>query len=267
MTVKNLCKLQLSVIVPCYNEAENLKIFADDLSVHLNEAVGVNKWHYLFVSNGCNDHTPEVLQKLGKFWPNTKSLFNQTPDYGYALRSGLKNAEGEWALIVNVDFWNAEFIYWAWDKRTTYDLIIGSKRAEPRLDKRPKYRRLLTWGLNVFLQVYFGAVTTDTHGLKLLHLQTLQPVLDRCIMNRGQFDTEFVLKSQRVGLKIAEVPVPITEKRRQRNLMLKKITQNIFDLRRLKREMKKTPFTSPAFYHRYSVPDVSPDACFGLDQQ
>lgn len=45
-----------------------------------------------------------------------------------------------------------------------------------------------------------------THGPKLLRMSTMRPILDKCVMRRGQFDTEFTLRALRQGLRLAEVP-------------------------------------------------------------
>jgi len=254
--IKTRRVLELSVIVPCYNEANNIMSMSEGLSAHLDRAVGRDRWQFVLISNGCKDDTPAVLYKVCKRWPLSLSLFLRRADYGNALREGLSVAEGRWAFIINVDFWDDEFLSWAWGNRQFYDLIIGSKRADPYLDRRPRYRKTLSWGLNVLLQLGFGLVATDTHGQKLLRLRTLRPILDACVMSRGQFDTEFTLRAQRKGLRIAEVPVPIIEERKQRNLMLKKIIQNFIDIRKLKKVIKHVPASGGIYYHRYSRREV-----------
>ncbi len=248
-------EVDLSVIVPCYNEGDSLLTMAEALSTYLDETVGKERWQFVIVSNGCNDNTPDVMSLIAKRWHQSLSIFLKKPDYGTALKKGLISAEGEWAFIINVDFWDHLFLAWAWRYRKMYDLIIGSKRADPYLDERPKYRKILTWGLNVILQLAFGLVSTDTHGQKLLYLPKMRPILDACVMKRGQYDTEFTLRSQRAGLRIAEVPVPIVETRKQKNLMLKKIIQNCIDIVMLKINMNKVPATSGIHYHRYSQND------------
>ncbi len=252
-------KFLLSVIVPCYNEAENLMPLYEKISPHLDGIIGTGNWQLVFISNGCKDQTPQIIEDIQGRCPATFFIKLKKPDYGNALHTGLMNARGEYALIINVDFWHAAFISWAWRQKGNYDLIIGSKRADPYLDQRPKYRQSLSWGLNGLLQFIFGAVTTDTHGQKLICMQSMRPILDRCVMRRGQFDTEFVLKSQKAGLKIAEVPVPIVESRKQKNLMIKKIAQNLVDLFILKKEMKKIPQQDSIYYHRYATKDVYGD--------
>jgi glycosyltransferase involved in cell wall biosynthesis len=248
---------ELSVIVPCYNEGSHLLALSEALSEELNKLIGYNRWQFVFVPNGCKDKTLDVIQTILTRWPSTLSIKLTKSDYGKALREGLLKAKGNWAFVINVDFWDPIFLEWAWDHRKNYDLIIGSKRSDPYLDKRPKYRKVLSWGLNAFLQIYFGLVSTDTHGQKLLNLITLRPILESCVMSRGQYDTEFTLRIQRAGLRIAEVPVPITEERKQRNLMIQKIMQNLFDIVKLKRVMKEIVQNRHGIhYHRYSRVDM-----------
>jgi glycosyltransferase involved in cell wall biosynthesis len=249
----------LSVIIPVYNEEKHLLSLAEALSVRLDETVGRGEWEFVFVNNGSTDGSDAVISAIAARLPACVcSVYLERPDYGNALRRGLRDARGEWAWIINVDFWDPVFLAWAWHHRQRYDLMIGSKRADPTLDERQKYRRILSWGLNVILQGYFGLVATDTHGQKVMHLRTLRPLLEVCVMSRGQFDTEFTIRSQRAGLRLAEFPVPIVETRKQRNLMLKKIKQNVIDIFLLKRVLRNVPFSGGVHYHRYSRDDYPP---------
>jgi hypothetical protein len=133
---------------------------------------------------------------------------------------------------------------------------VGSKRADMALNDQRKYRRVLSWGLNTILQAAFGFVGSDTHGQKFIYLPAMRPIFEQCVMRRGQFDTEFTLRAGRARMWIAEVPVPIVEKRRARNLMLQKIGRNLVDIWRLRRVIRKVPIRAATRYHRWSREDV-----------
>jgi hypothetical protein len=135
-------------------------------------------------------------------------------------------------------------------------MVVGSKRADVSLNQQQNYRKLLSWGLNTILQAVFGFVGSDTHGLKFIYLPVLRPIFQQCVMRRGQFDTEFTLRAARAQLWIAEVPVPIVELRKARNLMLHKIFRNFVDIRRLHRVMRDVPIRAATRYHRWSREDV-----------
>ena len=60
----------------------------------------------------------------------------------------------------------------------------------------------------------------------------------------------------RAGLWLAEAPVPLVEQRRPRNLMVKKVLQNLYDILRLRRVMKEVPRRGPIRYHRWAREDM-----------
>lgn len=257
--LKKTMAVDLSVIVPIYNEEEDLWPMAEQLAVHLDKVVGRGQWQYVLVDNGSLDSTPRIIEQITQRWPGSIHIGLGRPDYGKALAASLERTEGEWAYIINVDWWSPVLLRWAWTNRTRYDLILGSKRADNTLNQQSKYRRILSWGLNTILQFFFGFVGTDTHGQKLLRMSSMRPVLKECVMRRGQFDTEFVLRAMRKGLWLAEVPVPIVEKRNHRNFMIKKIGQNIWDIFRLRQVMKGIPFSHSIRYHKWSWEDMEND--------
>jgi glycosyltransferase involved in cell wall biosynthesis len=248
--------LELSVIVPAYNEVGDLWPMAEALAPHLDRIVGKQKWQFVVIDNGSTDATPQVIARIAKKWPNTISLRWPRPDYGEAMCLGLQHAQGNWAYIINVDFWDDVMVAWCWRHRGLYDLVLGSKRSDPSLNRQHAYRKFLSWGLNSILQFVFGFVGSDTHGQKFLDLPALRPILNRCVMRRGQFDTELTLRAMRAGLWLAEVPVPITSLRPPRNSMLTKIYRNLLDIRRLKKIMRGVPMERPVRYHRWAREDL-----------
>lgn len=248
--------IELSVIVPAYNEASDLWDMAQRMAPHLDRIVGSNRWQFVIVDNGSVDNTPQIIGDIARAWPTTIALHLPAPDYGEAMCYGLSKAQGEWAYIINVDFWDDVMVAWCWNHRGLYDVVLGSKRSDPSLNRQHRYRKLLSWGLNSILQFVFGFVGSDTHGQKFLHLPTMRRILDQCVMRRGQFDTELTLRAMRAGLWMAEIPVPIVELRPPRNLMVTKIYRNLFDIRKLRNIMRQIPTDRPIRYHRWAREDL-----------
>ncbi len=247
---------ELSVVVPICNEELVLWDTAQALAAHLDRLVGPGRWQYILVDNGSRDATPAVVRKIVAAWPQSSAIELLTPNYGAALRAGLAAASAEWAHIINVDFWDFPFLAWAWQHRHDYDLMLGSKRAEPTLDGRTRYRRLLSWGLNSVLALLCDFVGSDTHGPKFLRMGTMRSVLEQCVLEQSQFDTEFTLRAMRKGLRLAEVPVPCVEKRKQRGWMIPRIAWTMKDLFRLRKEIRAVPWQGPLRYQRWSRADV-----------
>jgi glycosyltransferase involved in cell wall biosynthesis len=247
--------LSLSVIVPVYNEEDHLWQMAERLGHALDRVVGSACWQYVLVDNGSVDGSSKVLDAIIASWPTSRVLTLDRPNYGTALRVGLQAAEAPFAYVINVDFWDPLFLQWSWVNRHQYDLILGSKRADPTLNKLPAYRKFLSAGLNLVFQVFFDFVGRDTHGQKLIRLAAIHDILPRCVMERGQFDTELTMRALRAGLWVAEVPVPIAQARSSRNLMLAKIYRNFADLLRLRRVMRDVP-SMRTRYHRWAREDM-----------
>lgn len=246
----------LSVVVPIYNEEGILWDTACELARSLDRLVGAERWQFVLVDNGSRDASAAIARRIAAQWPSSAVVELPAPDYGAALRAGLAGSLGAWAHIVNVDFWDREFLTWAWRQRYSYDLILASKRADPTLNGQTRYRRLLSWGLNAILGLLFDFTGTDTHGPKLLNLSAMRPILDRCVMARGQFDTEFTLRALRGSLRVAEVPIPYRDVRKNRNWMVRKIAWNLRDMVRLRRVIHAVPWQGPLRYHRWSNVDL-----------
>jgi glycosyltransferase involved in cell wall biosynthesis len=249
-------KLHLSVVVPIYNEQDILMQMAEELAPHLNELAGEGGWQFVLVDNGSRDRSREICDEIVARWPGSLKIQLAQPDYGEALYQGLMHAASAWAFIINVDFWDLPFMRWCFRTRGAYDMVMGSKRADEVLNQQGLYRRWLSWGLNTILQTVFNFPGTDTHGQKFIYLPALRPIFAQCVMRRGQFDTEFTLRAARAKLWLAEIPVPIVELRKQRNLMLHKIARNIIDILRLRKVMQGNRTRSAMRYHRWSREDV-----------
>jgi glycosyltransferase involved in cell wall biosynthesis len=247
---------RLSVVVPVFNEQSHLAEMAERLAPNLDEIAGRGRWQFVLVDNGSTDRSPDICDEIVRRWPTSVRVQLRRPDYGEALCHGLRHAAGPWVFIINVDFWDRSFMRWCFSTRGVYDLVMGSKRADFTINQQQGYRRILSWGLNTILQTVFGFVGSDTHGQKFLYLPAMRPIFDQSVMRRGQFDTEFTLRAARAGLWLAEIPVPIIEHRKARNLMLHKISRNVVDIFRLHRLMRKVPAQSAMRYHRWSREDV-----------
>ena len=58
-----------------------------------------------------------------------------------------------------------------------------------------------------------GFSGTDTHGLKAMRRAAVAPIAARCIVDYDVFASELVIRAEREGLRVLEIPVEIDEKR------------------------------------------------------
>jgi glycosyltransferase involved in cell wall biosynthesis len=248
--------IPISIVIPVFNEQNILTENLENLARHFDNLVGQGNWHFILVDNGSTDRTPDLVRAALERWPPSRLVQLTEPNYGAALKAGLRSATTKWVYMLDVEQWDVPFMTWAWANRNLYDVFIASKRADPTINFQQSYRRLLSAGLNGVLQVLFGFSGTDTHGPKLLNRESLEPIIRVCQLDRGQFDTELVLRAARGRKRIVEVPVEYRESRPHRNLMFKKIVWNLIALRRLHYVMRDVPFEGYVQHYRFTREDV-----------
>lgn len=246
----------LSVVIPIRNEEAILWQNATGLAGALDAIVGPRRWRFVLVDNASTDGTPAIIQRIMDRWPPSIAVYAPEPNYGAALRAGLERVDAPYAAVADVEQWDAPFLAWAWRHRDDYDLFIGSRRADPSLSVRPRYRWLLSWGLNALLQLFFEFTGTETHGPKLIRMAQMRDLIALCISDRGQYDTEIVLRAIRASKRIVEVPIASVEHRQPRSLMVSKILWNIVAFNRLRTVLAGVPREGPVRYWRFTREDV-----------
>lgn len=90
----------LSVVVPVFNEEQNLPLLAEQIAAALEPAG--RPWEVVFVDDGSTDHSLEVLRQLAASRPQFRYLsFARNAGQSAAFKAGFDAAAG--ALIVTMD--------------------------------------------------------------------------------------------------------------------------------------------------------------------
>lgn len=96
--------MQLSLVVPCYNEQDNVKHFFDEVN---NAFVGkVDEYEFVFVDDGSKDETYKRLKELYNTNPNASiQVLSFSRNFGKesAMYAGLQNAKGDMVCIIDAD--------------------------------------------------------------------------------------------------------------------------------------------------------------------
>lgn len=224
--------VEISIIIPVFNEEGLLETAINDLVVKLAE-LNWNK-EIIITENGSTDRTLEIANKLAATYPFIKVLHSSEPNYGKALRKGIELATGKYCLCDEIDICDVDFQKAAISllKADAADMIVGSKRHPDARDARPAIRRFATWVLNVMLRIATGFKGTDTHGLKAFNRLATLPVLKHCIVEKDLFASELVIRAERM-IRVREIPVTIVEKRPPAINLFKRVPnvlRNIFRL-------------------------------------
>jgi len=240
--------LQTTVVIPVFNEGLTLKENITSLDTVLNDTIGNGNWSFVFVDNGSTDQTASILDRYVAQNPCSKKIFVQKPNYGEALKAGLKSCSTRYVIILDIDHEDHNFIRQAWSNRFAHSLVIGSKRIDPTICFETKFRTFLSWGLNAIINLAFRYPGTDTHGPKLIDMNIVGDVVKDSTSSGGQYDMEIVLRSFYAGLSILEVPIRYINLRKPRNMMITKITRNLLGLLILYRKLSWLEFNQQPKY-------------------
>jgi len=203
---------QVTIVIPIYNEEGILQ----SSIAGLTEALEDFPWtyHILLSENGSRDGTREVASKLIAKHPEVSIIHSDEPNYGKALRRGILKSKSPIIICDEIDLCDVDFYHRAIAKiEQGADLVVGSKTLDRSLDKRPAFRKLATQVINFLLRVFLDFQGTDTHGLKAFKRERLLDVVNKCVVDRDLFASEFVIRSGRLSFNVVEIPVEVIEKR------------------------------------------------------
>ena len=220
--------------------AHNEEGFLESAVREVVEAVrdrGLGPFEVVVVENGSTDETAAIAGKLEAELPEMRALSNTVADYGDALRTGFREARGEFAAIFDVDYYDFDFLERALamaQQPGGPDVVVGAKRGEGAVDTRAWPRRLVTGVFSGILRYGFGLKVADTHGIKLLRRAPLVSLAEACVYGTETFDTELILRAERAGLKVTSIPVVVEEKRPSRTSIAQRIPKTLLALGKLR---------------------------------
>lgn len=133
---------EISVVVPVFNEAQNLHPLARRLTPVMEKAAA--SFEAIFVDDGSRDETLEILRELHESDPRLTALsFSRNFGKEIAIAAGLDHARGRAVVILDADLQHPPELIAAFVAkwREGYKNIYG-QRADRATD--PKLRRLFT---------------------------------------------------------------------------------------------------------------------------
>jgi glycosyltransferase involved in cell wall biosynthesis len=124
--------LLTSIIIPSYNEAENIKLLAKEIC----DVMGRTKYKYeiLFVNDGSTDNSWEIIVQLTQIYPFIRGI-DLAGNYGQtaALRAGIDNSTGDVIVAMDGDMQHDSVYIPPFLKliEEGYDMVSGSKEQRP----------------------------------------------------------------------------------------------------------------------------------------
>ena len=203
----------LSIVIPVYNEEAILF----DAITGLREKFAEKGWSYeiIVAEIGSRDRTVELGKEIASKHPEVSFFSLGEPNYGKAMKEGILRARGTFVICEEIDLCDVDFHARALAvlEASEADLVIGSKLLGEAQDDRPMIRHAASMFYNGLLRVTLGFRGTDTHGLKAFRRVALVDTVRACLVDKDVFASEFVIRAERGGIRMREIPVRVIEKR------------------------------------------------------
>jgi glycosyltransferase involved in cell wall biosynthesis len=220
-------------VIPVYNEEAILRSAIVDLRDRL-QPLG---WDYeiIIAENGSRDKTAELAASLSARYPELRSLSVGEPNYGKALREGIRAARGTFVLCDEIDLCDTDFHQAAVRELESgrTDMVIGSKLIEGAMDERPMLRHVASVAYTGLLRVLLGFRGTDTHGLKAFRRAAILPLVEACLADKDVFASELVIRAYRTEKRVVEIPIRVLEKRPPSINLFKRVPNVLTNLGKL----------------------------------
>ena len=165
--------MKLSIIIPCYNEAENIPLLIKSINNVYKPDTEI-----ILVDNGSMDDTSDVLSKELESINNVSIRSVRVEEnigYGHGIMAGVREAKGEIIAWTHADLQtDVKDIY------NGYEIFRGHSDQEKFFLKGSRRKRnfidlILTWGMSIISSIMLGTKLNDINAQpKMFHRTFLQ---------------------------------------------------------------------------------------------
>lgn len=205
-------ELELTILMPCLNEAETLAVCIAKAQAFLRQAQIAGE--VLIADNGSTDNSQHIAEAGG-----ARVIDVPMRGYGAALRAGIAAARGRYIVMGDADD-SYDF--------ARLDAFLERLRAGDDLVMGNRFRGGIEAGAMPFLHRYLGNPILSWLGRLFFHTPlrdfhcgmrgfSRDPIAKLDLRTTGmEFASEMVVRATIVGLKISEVPTTLSKDGRSR---------------------------------------------------
>ncbi|XP_062598079.1 dolichyl-phosphate beta-glucosyltransferase-like [Saccostrea cucullata] len=227
-SINDPATLELSVIVPAYNEEERLPVMMDEALGYLEERKKKSSsfsYEVIVVDDGSKDKTTQTAQKYcSKFGSKKVRVLTLAKNRGKggAIRLGMFSARGRFLLFADADgaskfsdFTKLENEMKNLKKDSSNRAVVCGSRAhleEESIAQRSLFRTILMKGFHFVVWFLCVRGVKDTQcGFKLLTREAAILLFSNLHVERWAFDVDMLFLAQYFNIPVGEVAITWTE--------------------------------------------------------
>ena len=238
-------ELSINILFPVLNERLRLQNGIDQAMEYLRGNVDI-PYSLTILDNGSEDETPEIGKALAEKYPEVSYVRVGERGVGVAFRKGISLNESALVGYMDIDL-STDIKYLGktirlFQERPELEYINGSRFAkESDTRGRKWYRKITSMGLVFLLKVIFHMKATDAVcGFTFLRKETAERLAAACGNDNGWFYTiEFLLRAERMGIVIYDMPVEWQEDYNTTVKVWKTIKNYLVQIRRLQKAFRQ----------------------------
>lgn len=209
---------KLSVLLPTYNEKENLPIIVWLLVQHLSAMKTLRDWEIIIIDDNSPDGTGDVAEALQHIYGERIVLRPRTGKLGLgsAYIHGLAAATGDSILIMDADLsHHPKFITAMLETQQSTDapVVTGTRYVDGGVYGWDLRRKLTSRVANFLATVMLAPGVSDLTGsFRLYKREALQKLVTGCVTKGYTFQMEMMVRAREYGLNVEEVPITFVDR-------------------------------------------------------
>lgn len=211
-------KNKYSILLPTYNERENLPIIIW-LIVNTLDKADID-YEIIIIDDGSPDGTLEKANQLQDLYGAKKIILRPRAKklgLGTAYMHGIKHATGNFIILMDADLsHHPKFIpdMIAKQESNDYDVVSGTRYdLGGGVYGWDLKRKLISRTANYISQVLLRPRATDLTGsFRLYKKEVLQKLIEVCISRGYVFQMEMIIRARQHGFTIGEVPITFVDR-------------------------------------------------------
>jgi len=212
LTVETRQKVEVSVVIPCLNEANSLGYCVDKAVTSFRNA-GLSG-EVVVADNGSTDGSIQIAEEHG-----ARVVHVPERGYGAALRTGIAAARGPFIIMGDADdsYDFTDVPRFVEKLREGYDVVMGNRfRGGVRPGAMPRLHQYFgNPGLTALLNLLFHVGIGDSYCGMRGFTRALYDKLD--VRSSGmEFALEMIIKCAQIGARITEIPIVLWPDKRGR---------------------------------------------------